>query len=91
MLRPARPFQQAGLQAEFALDTDIYAQDSFLPGDVVAVDEQGFVRQQRIARVTIHPVQFNPAQGQVKVYHIFELRCPSEQLRRPLRRPHPKP
>ncbi len=64
---------EAGLQAEFALDTDVYAQDSFLPGEVAAVDETAFVRQQRIARVTIHPVQFNPARGQVKVYQYLRV------------------
>lgn len=58
---------EAGVKAEFALDADIYAQDSFMPVEVATLDETAFVRQQRIARVTLHPVQVNPARGQVKV------------------------
>ena len=58
---------EAGVQAEFALDAGIYAQDSFMPVEVATLDETAFVRQQRIARVTLHPVQVNPARGQVKV------------------------
>ena len=64
---------EAGVQAEFALDEGIYAQDSFMPIEVATLDETAFVRQQRIARVTLHPVQVNPARGQVKVYRYLRV------------------
>ena len=64
---------EAGVQAEFALDAGIYAQDSFMPIEVATLDETAFVRQQRIARVTLHPVQVNPARGQVKVFRYLRV------------------
>ena len=73
---------ESGVQAEYALDTDIYGQDRFLPVDVVTLDETAFVRQQRIARVTVRPVQFNPARGQIRVveYLRVEVSFPATQL-----------
>ena len=64
---------EAGVQAEFALDAGIYAQDSFMPIEVATLDETAFVRQQRIARVTLHPVQVNPARGQVKTFRYLRV------------------
>ena len=82
---------EAGVQAEFALDEGIYAQDSFMPIEVATLDETAFVRQQRIARVTLHPVQVNPARGQVKVYRYLRVEVAFRQPSRSLRPPHHLP
>ena len=82
---------EAGVQAEFALDAGIYAQDSFMPIEVATLDETAFVRQQRIARVTLHPVQVNPARAKSKYSGISELRYPSRQPNRSRQPLHPLP
>lgn len=72
---------ESGVQAEFALDPEVYALDKMLPEAVATLDETAFLRQQRIARVSLHPVQFNPARGEVQVYRYLrvEVSFPSPQ------------
>ena len=57
----------AGLQTRFTYDASVYNQDSFLPGDIVAVEETAFIRSQRVARIVVQPVQYNPVSGEVQV------------------------
>jgi hypothetical protein len=63
----------AGLQAEYAPDADTYAQDSFVPEALAVLDETAFLRQQRVARVTLQPIQVNPARGQLKAYRYLRV------------------
>lgn len=58
----------AGVQEQFTWDRAAYANDQFQPEAVVSLDETAFMRDQRVARVLIQPVQYNPAQGTLKVY-----------------------
>lgn len=62
-----QPDALAGPQERFVWDRAAYNVDAFLPAQVVAVDQVGWVRQQRVARIVVQPVQFNPAQGIVQV------------------------
>lgn len=57
-----------GVQEQFTWDRAAYAADEFQPAAVVTLDETAFVRGQRVARVLIRPVQYNPAQGALRVY-----------------------
>ncbi len=63
----------AGLQTRFAYDASVYALDSFLPGEVVTVGDTAFIRNQRVARIMIRPVQYNPASGEVQVYRSLQV------------------
>lgn len=58
----------AGVTEQFTWDRAAYAADEFQPAAVVTLDETAFVRGQRVARVLIRPVQYNPAQGALRVY-----------------------
>lgn len=58
----------AGVQEQFTWDPAAYTDDQFQPAAVVSLDETAFVRDQRVARVLIQPVQYNPAQGALRVY-----------------------
>ena len=64
---------EAGLQTRFAYDDSVYSQDSFLPAEVATVEDTAFIRNQRVARVVIHPVQYNPASGEVQVYRSLQV------------------
>lgn len=63
----------AGVQEQFAWDADAYGADQFQPAEVVALAETAFVRNQRLARVQIQPVQYNPAQGALRVYRTLRV------------------
>jgi hypothetical protein len=63
----------AGVQEQFTWNTAAYQSDQFQPGAVVAVDETAFIRGQRVARVLIQPVQFNPAQGTLRVHRYLRI------------------
>lgn len=63
----------AGVQEQFAWDAQAYTVDRFEPLDAVTLAETAFVRGQRIARVQIQPVQYNPAQGALRVYRYLRV------------------
>lgn len=63
----------AGIEQTFAWDRQAYFQDVFIPEEVVALAEEGFVRQQRLVRLAIRPVQYNPATGRVRVYRYLRV------------------
>ncbi len=63
----------AGVQEQFIWDAAAYSLDQFQPAAVVSVDETAFVRGQRMARVLIHPVQYNPVQGALRVYRTLRI------------------
>jgi hypothetical protein len=63
----------AGVQEQFAWDAAAYRVDQYQPDAAVLLDETAFVRGQRVARVLIQPVQFNPAQGTLRVYRYLRV------------------
>ena len=52
---------------ELTLDEGIYAHDAFYPAQVADVVEVGWLRDHRVARVTFHPVRYNPVRGELEV------------------------
>ena len=61
---------QPGIDAApytFAWDRDLYASDAFAPAQVAEIAPIGQLRRHRIARLTLHPMQYNPAQGTLQV------------------------
>lgn len=61
------------LQEQFTWDRTAYAADEFQPSSVITVDDTAFVRGQRVARILIRPVQYNPAQGALRVYRYLRV------------------
>jgi len=57
----------AGPAYEFALDETIYARDAFYPADAVSVSVTGWLRDHRVARVTFHPLRYNPVRRELEV------------------------
>ena len=57
-----------------AIDTGFYRRDRFQPANLVEVVPIGFIREQRVARLQIQPIQYNPARSQIKIYHELLIR-----------------
>ena len=53
------------LEEYFSPDQKFYSQNSFYPSDIVVIKDVSQVRGQSIARVEIHPLQYNPATGEL--------------------------
>ena len=71
---PAQRPTFANQQPTFAIDTDFYRRDHFQPANVVGVVPIGFIREQRVARLQIQPIQYNPARSQIKIYRELLIR-----------------
>ena len=54
---------------EFIFNTAVYQKDAFLGQDLVSVKILGDRRAQRLARLEIAPVQYNPVTGTIRVYN----------------------
>ncbi len=57
---------------DFVFNTAVYQKDSFLGQDLVSVKMLGEKRAQRIARLEIAPVQYNPVTGMIRVYNSID-------------------
>jgi len=55
------------LGQEFVKDEKVYLADALYPADVARVADVGFIRQQRFARLELHPFQYNPVSRQVQM------------------------
>ena len=56
------------------IDTDFYHQNRFYPRHVVEVVPIGFIRDQRVAQLKIHPIQYNPRLSTLKIYRELQIR-----------------
>ena len=66
------PTQPPGLvspQPTLIMAMDFYRRDRPYPTKLVDITPTGFIRGQRVARLQIQPIQYNPARSQLKIYH----------------------
>ena len=71
------PTQPSGLtttQLMSSIDIDFYRRDRSYPTKLVEITPVGFIRGQRVARLQIQPIQYNPARSQLKIYHELLIR-----------------
>ena len=57
---PAQPSELTNSQSTFIIDTNFYGQDRPYPTKPVKVAPIGLIRGQRVARLQIQPIQYNP-------------------------------
>jgi uncharacterized membrane protein len=55
--------------SEFVIDEDFYSQSTFYPEAIVEVGTPAIWRDIAVVDLQVNPVQFNPATGELKVYH----------------------
>jgi hypothetical protein len=57
----------------YSPDAQIYGRDAFYPADLVRVVPPAQFRRQTIVRVQVMPVQYNPVQRQLRIYHDLQI------------------
>jgi hypothetical protein len=58
----------------FAFDTAAYARSGYAQAPVVSVEEAGYLRGHRLAQITIHPVDYDPAAGRLRILEVGRIR-----------------
>ncbi len=58
----------------FTKDETLYSQDSYFPSQVARIEKTGWLRGQRIAWLSISPIQFNPQEKTIRVYTSLRLK-----------------
>ncbi|MBL7074009.1 T9SS type A sorting domain-containing protein [candidate division KSB1 bacterium] len=78
-------------QEEFYIDDNLYSQNKFFPEIPVKINHVGFLRSQRLANLSFFPVQYNPVEGELRVYKKIKVKIsfdetfiPAEVQRRQL-------
>ena len=71
---PAQAPGLASTQPTLAIDRDFYKRDRPHPNKLVEVTPLGLIRGQRVARLQIQPIQYNPARSQLKIYQELLIR-----------------
>ena len=71
---PTQLSSPANPQSTIVIDTDFYRRDRPQPTKLVEVTPIGLIRGQRVARLQIQPIQYNPARSQLKIYHELLIR-----------------
>jgi hypothetical protein len=57
----------------FKENKSIYATDAFFPGKYYEILETGYVRSQKVVKIAIYPVQFNPVSKEIRAYANFNV------------------
>ena len=57
----------------FEEDKSVYSNNADFPGKFGEIIETGYVRDQKVVRVAIYPIQFNPADKKIKAYTNFNI------------------
>ena len=71
---PAQPSGLVNPRPTLVIDTDFYRRDRPYPIQLVEITPIGLIRGQRVARLQIQPIQYNPARSQLKIYHELLIR-----------------
>jgi uncharacterized repeat protein (TIGR01451 family) len=66
------PSEATGARAEFVRDAGAYAGQTPFPGRLAVLEEAGYLRDVRLARLTVYPLQYTPAAGRLR--HVQALR-----------------
>ena len=64
-LVPSLEGQDSYLSEQFFVDENIYSQNSFFPQEFVKITDIANIRHQRVARIEVHPIQYNPVTHQL--------------------------
>lgn len=78
-LEMAREGPEGAVIAVFAEDEEQYATDSFSPDPPVQLAVAGWVREARVARLTLFPYQYNPTAGLLRYHGRLRFRITFEQ------------
>lgn len=55
-------------QVQFTMDNQFYSTDTFYPNKIVEVHNAGIIRGHRLVLLSIYPIAYNPARGEIKYF-----------------------
>ena len=58
---------------EYKEDPKIYSANDFYPSELIKIDKVGFVRDQKLALLTICPFQYNPVSKELKIFYRIDI------------------
>ena len=61
-------------QINVFLNQEIYSTDSYFANDLISVNKKGLLREVEIANIIINPIEYNPVQNKLRVYHSLEFK-----------------
>ncbi len=59
---------------QFTMDNQFYSTDTFYPHKIVEVHDAGIIRGHRLVLLSIYPISYNPAKGEIKYYTDMDIR-----------------
>ncbi|UCG30630.1 MAG: hypothetical protein JSV53_01775, partial [candidate division WOR-3 bacterium] len=63
-----------GIKPVFEIDSKIYGQDEFYPGNTARIESEDVMRGHRLAVIEVMPIQYNPATNMLRCYTKLELK-----------------
>lgn len=72
-LYPAQPslnIQTNPSDVELKFNENVYMQDQYFPTKPYEIEYRGMMRHTRLARIELHPVEYNPLKNQLKIFEV---------------------
>ncbi|MCP4711813.1 MAG: DUF1565 domain-containing protein [Planctomycetes bacterium] len=67
------PLTDSEQQQGFVIDEDFYTENGYYPEGIVQLDQPAIWRDITVAGIQVHPVLFNPATGDIRVYDYIQI------------------
>ena len=61
-------------EIEFIINNNIYNSNNYFSNELIEINKKGLLREVEIANIIINPIEYNPVQNKIKVYHSLQLR-----------------
>ncbi|MBD3289083.1 type IX secretion system sortase PorU [candidate division KSB1 bacterium] len=59
---------------QYGDESELYKRDTLFPERIVEIGEPEYLRDQRVVRIILNPVQFNPVNGKIQMYQNITFR-----------------
>ena len=58
----------------FELNENLYSKNEFFSKDLIKINKKGLLRELEIANIIINPIEYNPIENKIKVYHTLKFK-----------------
>ncbi len=72
-VQPSLRKDQDVSEVPFEFQPTLYTKSTYIEPDLASIEVLGVMRGQRLARLTVAPVQYNPSSGTIRVYNDVEV------------------
>jgi len=71
--QPLLPEKTLDNETEFVINETFYKSNSYYPHEIVAISQPMTYYGFTVVQVTLNPIQFNPAQKKIRIYHTLQI------------------